>query len=67
MYLIRQRTKHRQQKDRQHIVQCHDRSRHGLAQMIGILQDQGDDVVIHLPEGTDAKKSQSDQKRSFVI
>ena len=35
--------------------------------MIGILQDQGDDVVIHLPEGTDAKKSQSDQKRSFVI
>ena len=67
MYLIRQHTEYRQQKNGQHIVQCHDRTCHSLAQMIRILQDQGNDVVIHLPKGADTQKCQSDQKRSFVI
>ena len=35
--------------------------------MIGILQDQGDDVVIHLPERTNGQKGKSYQKCSFVI
>ena len=67
MALIRDRAEERQQKERQNVVRRHDRAGERFVHVEGLREDQRHDAVIHLPEGTDAKKSQSDQKRSFVI
>ena len=57
----------RQQEQCQHIVQRHDNAGPGLAHAELVGEDQGDRVVIGLPEGADQEKGEAHQNGAFVI
>ena len=64
---VRQRPEEGQQEEGQDIVQRHHRARQGLVHVEGLPQDQGDDIVVHLPEGADGEEGQAHQDRPFVV
>lgn len=51
----------RQQEQSHHIVRCHDGAGNGLVQVKGVRQNQGNQIVIHLPEGTDGQEREAHQ------
>ena len=56
-----------QQEQGQHVIRRHDGAGKGLVQVEGVGQDQGDDAVIHLPEGADGQEGKAHQNGAFVI
>ena len=64
---IGNRAEQRQHKQRQHIVRRHDDARPGLAHAELVGQDQGNGVVIGLPEGADQEKGKAHQNGAFVV
>ena len=59
MGAVRQSAEQRQQEQRQHVVQRHDAAGDGIADGEVLLEDQGDDGVIDLPEGADGQEGKS--------
>ena len=57
----------RQHKQRQNVVQRHDNARGRLRQAELVRQNQGDRVVIGLPEGADQEKGKSDKNGTLVV
>ena len=58
---VGQPAEQRQQEQSHHIVRCHDGTGNGLVQVKGVRQNQGNQIVIHLPEGTDGQESEAHQ------
>ena len=56
-----------QQEQRQDVVRRHNHAGEGLIQPKRALQDQGNKVVVHLPEGADGQKGQAHQDGAFVV
>ena len=58
-----------QQEQGQHVVRSHQQTGNGLAQVEGILvgKNFGNDAVVHLPEGGDGQKRQTDEHGAFVV
>ena len=54
-------SKQRKQKQRQNVVRCHDHARPRFIQMKGVGKDQGNHIVVHLPERADRKKTHPDE------
>ena len=64
---IRPRAEKRQQEQRQNVIQRHNAAGQRIADMESVFQDQWNDVVIHLPKGTDRQKCKPNQNGPFVI
>ena len=64
---IGQASEQRQQKQRQHIIRRHNGTGEGLVQMEGIGQNQGHQIVVHLPEGTDGQEGKASQNRAAGV
>ena len=65
--LVGDRAEQRQHKQRQHIIQRHDHTRPGLGHTELVGQNQGDRVVVGLPERADEKERKAHKNCAFVI
>ena len=58
---IGQSAEQRQQKQSEDIVRRHDHAGNAFSHVEGFREDFGDQVVVHLPEGADGQKRETDQ------
>ena len=65
--LVAQLAEQRQHEQRQHVVHGHHDADVAVAHMERVFQDQGDDVVVHLPERADGHECKAHEKGAFVI
>ena len=64
---IRKSAEQRQQEQSQHIVRGHDGAGEGFVHVEGVGEDQGHQIVIHLPEGADGQKGKAHQHGVFGV
>ena len=65
--LVGDRAEQRQQKQRQNVVERHDDAGPCLRHAELVRQDQGDGIVIRLPEGADQEKGKANADGAFVV
>ena len=58
---IRQPAEQRQQKQSEDVVRRHDHAGNAFSHVEGFRENFGDQVVVHLPEGADGQKRETDQ------
>ena len=56
-----------QQEQSQNVVRRHDDAGEGLVHVEGSAEDQGHQIVVHLPEGADREKGQPHQDGALVV
>ena len=64
---IGQSAEQRQQEQGEDIVRRHDDAGNAFSHVEGFCEDLGDQVVVHLPEGADGQKRETDQYGAFGV
>ena len=64
---VAQSAKEGQQHQRKNIIRGHDEAGNRFIEVKGLLEDEGNDVVVHLPEGTDGQKRKTDENRAGIV
>ena len=65
--LVGQHAEQGQEHKGQHVVHRHDHAGPRFPQMKGVLENEGDNIVVHLPEGANGKECQAHKKGTPVI
>ena len=65
--LVGQLAEEGQQEQRQHVIHGHDHAHQTVLHVEGVLQNQGNHIVVQLPERADGQERKAHQQRPFVV